>query len=280
MNGLPLLLYAAAAAAYIAHFVRREGAMGRVATGTLVAAALAHTFVIGMQTMKVGYVPFVGTTGAISAFVWLLALAYLYTEITTDERAMGVFIAPSVFIAPMLALLQVIPASAFRIVEPPAVLRTPWFAFHVWSLLFAYASFALACVIGITYVLLFKELKTKHLGFFHSRLPSLQVLDTMNHKAVTVGWIFLTIGVLAGALWVTQADVQQADDPRLRAMSLLDPKIFVALICWILYSFQLYARRARGWVGRRAAWLSTFGFAMVMLNFVPVGYFLTRSHDF
>ena len=36
----------------------------------------------------------VGTTEAISAFVWLLCLSYLYTELTTDERAMGVFIAP------------------------------------------------------------------------------------------------------------------------------------------------------------------------------------------
>ena len=51
------------------------------------------------------------------------------------------------------------------------------------SLLFAYASFALACVIGITYVLLFKEIKAKHLGFFYARLPSLQVLDSMNQRA-------------------------------------------------------------------------------------------------
>ena len=42
------------------------------------------------------------------------------------------------------------------------------------------AAFALACVIGITYVLLFRELKSKRLGFFAARLPSLQVLDAMN----------------------------------------------------------------------------------------------------
>jgi ABC-type transport system involved in cytochrome c biogenesis permease subunit len=274
VNAVPLVLYAAAAAGYIAHFVRRSRQIGRFATGSLVAAALAHTFVIGMQTMKVGAMPFAGTTGALSAFVWMLALAYLYTEITTDERAMGVFIAP------MLALLQLIPALTFRLVEPPPVLRTPWFTVHVWSLLFAYASFAIACVIGITYVLLFKELKAKHLGFFYARLPSLQVLDAMNNRAVTVGWVFLTIGVAVGALWATQASVQEASDPRLEAMHVLDPKIFVALLCWVVYSFQMYARRARGWVGRRAAWLSAIGFAIVMLNFVPVGYFLTRSHNF
>jgi ABC-type transport system involved in cytochrome c biogenesis permease subunit len=62
-------------------------------------------------------------------------------------------------------------------------------------------------------------------------------------------------------------------------MTIVDPKILVALVCWAVYSFQLVARRF-GWTGRRAALLSAVGFAIVLLNFVPVGYFLTRSHNF
>ncbi len=246
---------------------------GRVATLTLILAALAHTFVIGMQTMQIGHVPFVSTTGAISAFVWLLSLSYLYTEMTTDERAMGVFIVP------LLVALQSIPALSNPVLERPAVLDSPWFAVHVSSLLFAYASFALACVIGITYVLMFKELKGKRLGFFYARLPSLHVLDVMNARAVSVGWVFLTIGVVVGAVWLSQVQTQTTD-PRVQAMSLFDPKIFVVLLCWLVYSFELYARRAIGWSGRKAAWLSTIGFTIVLLNLIPVGYFLTESHDF
>jgi ABC-type transport system involved in cytochrome c biogenesis permease subunit len=63
-------------------------------------------------------------------------------------------------------------------------------------------------------------------------------------------------------------------------MSAVDPKILVALVCWGVYSFALFARRAIGWTGRRAAWLSALGFVIVLLNFVPVGYFLTKSHNF
>src|SRR5215813_10211043 len=140
MNLVPLGLYAAALAAYAWHFARRNAVVGRAATTLLVAAAVAHTFVIGMQTMEVGDVPVAGATPAISTFVWLLALSYLYTEMTTDERAMGVFILP------LLVVLQAIPA--LRPIENRApVLQGPWFGVHVSSLLFAYASFALACVI-------------------------------------------------------------------------------------------------------------------------------------
>jgi len=157
------------------------------------------------------------------------------------------------------------------------VLQGPLFGVHVSSLLFAYASFALACVIGITYVLLFKEIKAKHLGFFYARLPSLQVLDRMNQRAIMIGWIFLTVGIIAGGVW---ASTYAGPDPRVHAMSLQDPKIFVALVCWAVYSFELFAARRIGWGGRRAAYLSAIGFAIVLLNFVPISYFLTKSHNF
>jgi ABC-type transport system involved in cytochrome c biogenesis permease subunit len=63
-------------------------------------------------------------------------------------------------------------------------------------------------------------------------------------------------------------------------MSLDDPKIFIAILTWALYSFAVFARRTMGWNGRRAAWLSALGFAIVLLNFLPVSYFVTTSHTF
>jgi ABC-type uncharacterized transport system permease subunit len=274
MNILLLVLYSAALVAYVWHFATRNAGAGRTATTILVFAALAHTFVIGMLTVEYGHVPVVGATSAISTFVWLLALAYLYIEITTDERAMGVFILP------LLVLLDAMTAFQPMVEERAAVLRGPLFGIHVSTLLFAYATFAIASVIGITYVLLFKEIKAKHLGFFYARLPSLQVLDRMNQVAIVVGWIFLTVGLVAGVVWAADARAYAPSDPNVQAMSLQDPKIFVALVCWAVYSFELFAARRIGWGGRRTAYLSAVGFAIVLLNFVPISYFLTRSHNF
>jgi len=268
MNAVPLALYAAAFVGYALHFARRTPVSARLATTMLAAATLAHTFIVGMRTMEVGQVPVFDATSAISMFVWLLAVAYLYTEVTTDERAMGVFILP------LILALQAIPAFKTATDVRSPVLRGPLFGIHVSSLLFAYASFALAFVIGLTYVLLFKEIKTKHLGVFYARLPSLQVLDQMNQRAIVVGWVFLTIGLIAGAEFAVQAPAP------VPSMSLEDPKIFVALICWAVYSFELFAARRIGWGGRRTAYLSALGFAIVLLNFVPISYFFTNSHSF
>lgn len=275
MYVLPLLLYFLSLVAYAIHFARRTPAAGRAATTLLVAGALAHTFAIGMQTMEAGHVPFAGTTQAISTFVWLLALAYLYTEVTTEERGLGVFILT------IIVTLQILPAVRGPGIEPQsAVLSHPLFWTHVSALLGAYACFGLAAVIGITYVLQFKEIKAKHLVFFYERLPSLQTLDVMNSRTVFIGWLLLTVGLTAGALWITEAISMAPADPRVQAMSLSDPKISVALMTWAIYSFQLVARRAIGWRGRPAAYLAAAGFGMVLLNFVLVSYFLTESHNF
>jgi ABC-type uncharacterized transport system permease subunit len=271
MNFVPLALYAAALVAYIWHFTVRQAAVGRAATTLLVFGALAHTFVVGMQTMRVGHVPVDNTASALSTFVWLLTLAYLYTEMTTGERVMGTFILP------LTVVLQAIPAFRPGVDIRSDVLQGPLFGVHVSSLLFAYASFALAGVIGLTYVLLFQEIKAKHLGFFYARLPSLQVLDSMNHRAIVIGWVFLTVGLLVGFVWAGQAP---GYDPRVQAMSIDDPKIFVALVCWCVYSFEAFGARRLGWGGRRTAYLSALGFSIVLLNFVPVSYFLTKSHNF
>jgi ABC-type transport system involved in cytochrome c biogenesis permease subunit len=274
LNLLLLALYTAAGVVYAMHFARRQTSVGRAATTVLLFAALVHTFLIGMQTMEVRHVPFANASSAISTFVWMLTLSYLYLELSTDERSMGVFILP------IVVALQIIPTVNPGIENRSPVLDSPWFWVHIASLLFAYASFALAGVLGLTYMLQFKEIKKKHLGYLYTRLPSLQILDIMNSRAVMIGWAFLTAGVVVGVIWATQAREVLPNDPNIRAMSLNDPKILGAVLTWALYSFAVFARQRLGWTGRRAAWLSAIGFAIILLNFVPVSYFVTTSHTF
>ena len=149
------------------------------------------------------------------------------------------------------------------------------------SVLFAYASFALACVLGVTYVLLFKEIKAKQLGFFYARLPSLagarrdeqprdhrrlDLPDGRRHRSAPSG----------------RAQVQGSPDPRVQAMSLADPKILVALVSLgrFIPSRSSRAKRDRLERTSRRVPVGASAFAVVLLNFVLVGYFLTKSHNF
>ena len=268
------LLYFAAFGGYVWHFVTRKLLAGRVATGLLMLAVLVHTFVLGMYTMELGVPPMAGRTGAVSTFVWMLAVSYLSIEISTDERGIGIFVTP------LLLALQGLVAHGAMPTDVPQYFAAPFVAVHVGALLFAYASFGLACVVGVTYMLLFRELKRRTPGLFFQRLPSLQVLDRMNMRAVSIGWLLLTVGLVGGAVWLHDVSAEMANDPRLPHMTITDPKILMAVVTWVLYGLLLASRRWAGLTARRAAWLSAVGFAIVLLNFLPVAYFFARSHNF
>ena len=105
LNLLPLVLYAAAGVVYAIHFAR--AAAGRRPHGHDAAAARRRSSTpssSACRRWRCGTCRSRTASRAISTFVWLLALSYLYLELTTDERAMGVFILP------IVVGLQIIPA--------------------------------------------------------------------------------------------------------------------------------------------------------------------------
>jgi ABC-type transport system involved in cytochrome c biogenesis permease subunit len=121
-------------------------------------------------------------------FVWLLALSYIYLELTTDEKSMGVFIVP------FLVGLQMIPVMYPGTERDDAVLGSAWFWVHISSLLVAYASFALAPGPRADVHAAVQGNQEEAPRLLLHAAPSLQILDAMNSRAVTVGWLFLTVG--------------------------------------------------------------------------------------
>ena len=103
-----------------------------------------------------------------------------------------------------------------------------------------------------------------------ARLPiSLELLDEISYKAVSLGYPLYTVGALfAGAIWAEQA---------WGAFWSWDPKEVGALITWLFFSGYLHARYQRGWTGSRAAILAVVGFLIVLLSFFG-NYFFGGLH--
>jgi cytochrome c-type biogenesis protein CcsB len=95
-------------------------------------------------------------------------------------------------------------------------------------------------------------------GGGHWGLPKPMVLDDMGYRAVVVGFPFLTLTIILGAIWANTAWGTYWS---------WDPKETASLVTWFIYGSYLHARVMRGWRGNRAAWLLVLGFAATVFTY-------------
>jgi len=161
-------------------------------------------------------------------------------------------------------------------IEPlvPA-LQSNWLLYHVVTCFLGYAAFAVACGVSIMYLI-----KASHeannsfavsAGGIMSLFPPTRVLDDLNYRAIMIGFPLLTLGIITGAAWANYAWGTYWS---------WDPKETWSLIVWFVYAAFLHARFTRGWVGKRAAWLSIIGFAATIFCYLGVNLFLSGLHSY
>ena len=110
---------------------------------------------------------------------------------------------------------------------------------------------------------LFKQSDSESAHLLIDRLPKVKVLEELNHQLVMFGFLFLSAGIITGAVWANSAWGRYWG---------WDPKETWSLITWFVYATLLHARMVRGWRGRRIAYLSIGGFAAVMFTYFGVNY--------
>ncbi len=93
------------------------------------------------------------------------------------------------------------------------------------------------------------------------RMPDLKIIDELTHQLIMFGFLFLTVGIITGAVWANSAWGRYWG---------WDPKETWSLITWFVYAGLLHARMMRGWGGMRIAVLSLVGFAAVMFTYFGV----------
>jgi cytochrome c-type biogenesis protein CcsB len=131
------------------------------------------------------------------------------------------------------------------------------------------ASFALACGLGVLYLIQENSIKTKKHRFFFKRLPSLDLLDSAGYVCIVVGFTMLTLGLITGFVY--------AKSIWGRFWS-WDPKEVWSGITWLFYAALLHERLIVGWRGRKSAIMAIIGFGVLLFTFLGVNLFLEGHH--
>ncbi len=248
---------------YIAFLKDKAASWGKY---TLIAGCGIHFIGFVFRYFEAGFTPITNLFESLSFFSLSIMFIFLIVEGKYKLKVIGAFAAPIAFIFILFSAF----ISADIQMIPPA-LQSYWLPVHVTLLFLGDAIFAVAFAVGIIYLIQEKQLKKKKLGPLMKRLPPLDTLDEINHKCLTFGFPFLTIGIITGSIWAEYAWGSYWS---------WDPKETWSLITWLLYAALLHGRLTVGWRGRKAAILAIIGFGAILFTFLGVNLLLPGLHSY
>jgi cytochrome c-type biogenesis protein CcsB len=264
-------------ASTLAFFIYLAGRNQRVGLSGSVLAWIGlaiHTVATGLRWKEsydigVGHAPLSNLYESVVFFAWSIVLIFGIIDAKYKYRVIGAFVMPFALLGMTWAQLY-LPADINPLM--PA-LQSNWLTYHVITCFLGYAAFAVACGVSIMYLIKAKseEGGTDAAGGILSVFPPTKVLDDLNYKAIMVGFPLLTLGIITGAAWANYAWGTYWS---------WDPKETWSLIVWFVYAAFLHARFTKGWVGKRAAWLSIAGFAATIFCYLGVNLLLSGLHSY
>ncbi len=259
-----IVLYLFSSAAYIAYLFLQKDYLHKIGYGLMGVAFLAHVAIIGNNVFISGLMPVRNLHETLSMIAWMLAGVFLAFQYRFKLKILGVYAAPLITLL-MIASFHV----PKELVQSKTVFKDFWLIFHVITIFAGWACFALACGLGILYLVQEDAIKSKSRGFFFKRLPSLELLDSSGYASIITGFMMLTLGLASGFLYAKSVWGKFWS---------WDPKEVWAGITWLFYAALLHERLTVGWRGRKSAIMSIIGFIALLFTFLGVNLLLKGHH--
>lgn len=261
---MAILCYMLSSASYLAYLFIQHEILQKIAQVLLLAGFGIQSIDLIWSFAATGHMPVNNLNETLFLVAWSLTGAFLLLQLKLRVKILGVYVAP-------LAAFVMLAASQFpkEIQQPQNLLKGFWLVSHIITVFFGQAAFALACGVGVLYLLQERSIKTKTRGFFFKRLPSLDLLDSTGYACIVTGFTMLSIGLITGMVFAKAAWG--------RFWS-WDPKEVWSAITWIFYAALLHERLTVGWRGRRAAIMAIVGLCVILFTFLGVNFLLAGHH--
>jgi len=254
-------VYGLATVLYVIAWIFKKPLFGKLGTATTIVGALGNLTGIILRwiesyQMGIGHAPLSNLYESLVFFAMTIALIHLYLGYRYKIQFIGVIASPIPFLAMAYASLPKIDNAIQPLI--PA-LQSNWLIAHVMTCFIGYSAFAIA--FGISVMFLIKSSGSARNSGLVSRIPDFSTLDDLTHQMVMFGFLFLSVGIITGAVWANQAWGRYWG---------WDPKETWSLITWLIYATLLHARLMRGWQGKKIAILSIIGFSAVIFTYFGV----------
>lgn len=222
--------------------LRRRTQVFRPALTAFTVGVVLHMVSLVEGAVAQGHMPVNNFYESISLCAFLIALLFLFVYWRYQFESLSVFLFPLVFLMTLVGSLGS-PVSPWT---SPGV-RDAWLLVHVVLVLLGYAALLLMAVASIVYLIQERRLKSKSRQVVFDKLPPLGTLDEIISWSMAIGFVLITLSVIAGSTW---AFIESGTG------WISEPKIGISLFTWALYLAMVFLRVSAGWRGRKAAFMA------------------------
>jgi ABC-type uncharacterized transport system permease subunit len=222
----------------MAVLLRRRSGFLKPALFAFLVGAVLHFVAIVEMSLSIGHLPVDNFFESATVCAFLIAVLFLFVYWRYDAASLSVCIFPLVFVMTQVSALET------PIHSLPAANVRALLLLHVMMVLLGYAALLLTAVASVFYLIQERQLKRKKSLDLFKRLPPLGTLDNLITNAMSFGFVFITLGVIAGSTW---AFLDSGPG------WIGEPRIALAFITWGFYLTMVFLRATAGWRGRKAA---------------------------
>lgn len=213
--------------------------------------------------LGIGHLPLTNLYESLVFGSWSIMAVYLM--FTRKWQVVSLGIVPSLLAFIAMAYASFSPDIESRIQPLIPALKSNWLIAHVTTCFLGYAAFAVSFGASLAYII---KNRYGDRGL-SSVLPDIGILEKFNRQTIIFGFLWLTVGIITGAIWAESAWGSYWS---------WDPKETWSLITWLVYASILHAYRS--WSGPRIVFLSIIGFGCVIFTYFGVNFLLSGLHSY
>ena len=219
--------------------VRKREHLFRVALAAFAVGAVLHCVSIVEEGLLINHCPISNFYETLSMCAFLIAALFLFVYWRYKIESLSVFIFPLVFVMTLVATLGN-PVAAWS----SPVVRDAWLTVHIVCVLLGYAALVFTAGAALLYLFQEREMKSKKPRKFYYRLPPLGTLDELISRSMALGFVLITLAVIAASTW---AFIEH------KTHWICQPAIAISFFTWGVYMALVFLRITAGWRGRKAA---------------------------
>lgn len=234
---------------YFVNFEFQKEALLGVARRVVFLALAAHFCFIVVLLVRQRPLP-LAEASAFAVPLFILFFAY-FIEWRYGAKYLMLFCLPVSLILSVFAIIHWRQTPVTANTAPSA-----WFWLHVAFMLTGLVGLVIAVSSAAMYLLQSAQLKSKHLGKVFLRLPSLDALDRLHFRALVIGVVFFSFGILGG--------IFRAKGLKELGALAHDPKVMLSYVTCILYWLILSLRLSKLRRGQKIALSTVVVFAFLL----------------